>query len=207
MKTETMEQENRTMLTDLYQITMNAAYFDSNKNDRATFDLFIRKLPKDWGFFIANGIEDAIDHATNISFGEDDIEYLRAQGFNEDYLSSLRDFRFTGEIHALREGTPFSPNTPIMRVTAPRMEAQLLETMLLNTINFQTMIATKANRIVNVASPAKVVDFGLRRAQEKDAAVKGARAAYIGGQLQPAMSLQERSMEYLYLGHKHIALS
>lgn len=175
-------QENRTMLTDLYQITMNAAYYARNKNDLATFDLFIRKLPKDWGFFIANGIEDAIDYATNISFSEEDIDYLRDQEiFNEDYLNKLRNFKFTGEIYAVKEGTPVTANTPILRVTAPRSEAQFLETMLLNTINFQTMISTKANRIVNAATPAKVVDFGLRRAQEKDAAVKGTRAAFVGG--------------------------
>ena len=176
------ETQNRTMLTDLYQLTMNAGYFARGKNDQATFDLFVRKLPKDWGFFIANGIEDAIDYATNIGFNEDDIEYLREQVlFEEDYLNSLRDFRFTGYIYAVREGTPVTANTPILRVTGPRMEAQLLETMLLNTINFQTMIATKANRVVNAANQAKVIDFGLRRAQEMDAAMKGARAAFIGG--------------------------
>src|SRR3989344_9101582 len=149
------ERKNRTMLTDLYQLTMNAGYFASGKNDRATFDLFVRKLPKDWGFFIANGIEDAVDYATNIGFNEDDIEYLRGQGlFDENYLNSLRDFRFTGDIYAVREGTPVAANTPILRITGPRMEAQLLETMLLNTVNFQTMVATKANRIVNAANHA-----------------------------------------------------
>src|SRR3989344_1359149 len=161
---------------------MKACYFARGKNDQATFDLFVRKTPKDWGFFIANGIEDALDYATNIGFNEGDIEYLRGQGlFIEDYLNSLRDFKFTGEIYAVREGTPVAANTPILRVTGTRMESQLLETMLLNTINFQTMIATKANRVVNAAAPAKVVDFGLRRAQEMDAAMKGARAAFIGG--------------------------
>jgi nicotinate phosphoribosyltransferase len=181
--TQTRQTQNRTMLTDLYQLTMNAGYFDSKKgNDKATFDLFIRKLPQDWGFFIANGIEDAVDYATSIRFENDDIEFLRSQGmFSEEYLASLKDFGFTGEIRAVREGTPVAANTPILSVTAPRAEAQLLETMLLNTINFQTMIATKANRVVNAAAPAKVVDFGLRRAQEMDAAMKGARAAYIGG--------------------------
>ena len=170
------------MLTDLYQLTMNAGYFAQGKNDEATFDLFIRKLPDDWGYFIANGIDDAVDYALNIGFTEDDIDYLRGQGiFDENYLNSLKDFKFTGEIYAVKDGTPVAPNTPILRVTAPRMEAQLLETMLLNTINFQTMIATKANRIVNAAGDSKVVDFGLRRAQEYDAAMKGARAAYIAG--------------------------
>lgn len=182
MEAQMIETQNRTMLTDLYQLTMNAGYFARGKNDRATFDLFVRKLPQDWGFFIANGVEDAVDYATNVRFNEDDIEYLREQGlFDEDYLNGLRDFRFNGDIYAIREGTPVAANTPILRVTGPRMESQLLETMLLNTINFQTMIATKANRVVNAASPAKVIDFGLRRAQEMDAAMKGARAAFIGG--------------------------
>ena len=182
MKTQKEEVQNRTMLTDLYQLTMNAVYFARDKNDLATFDLFIRNLPKDRGFFIANGIEDAIDYSINIGFNDEDIEYLRSQGiFNNDYLDSLRNFKFTGDIYSVKEGTPVNANTPILSVTAPRMEAQLLETMLLNTINFQTMIATKANRVVNVANNSRVLDFGLRRAQEKDAAIKGARAAYIGG--------------------------
>lgn len=189
------ESDNRTMLTDLYQLTMNAAYLDNKKNDIATFDLFIRKLPKDWGYFIANGVEDAIDYATNISFSDDDIDYLRQQGiFNKEYLGFLKDFRFTGEIHAIREGTPIGANTPIMRVTAPRMEAQLLETMLLNTINFQTMIASKASRVVSAAEESKIVDFGLRRAQERDAAMKGTRATYIAGAV--ATSNVEAGKEY-----------
>jgi len=181
--TETeMATRNRAMLTDMYQLTMGAAYLDSGKNEEATFDMFVRKLPEDWGFFIANGIEDAIDYATSLEFSEEDIEYLREQGlFNESHLDFFRNFKFSGEIRAVREGTPVAPNVPILSVTAPRIEAQLLETMLLNTINFQTMIATKANRVVSAAAPAKVVDFGLRRAQEMDAAMKGARAAFLGG--------------------------
>lgn len=172
----------RALLTDLYQLTMGAAYFDNNKNDVATFDLFVRKLPEDWGFYIANGIEDAVDFATNVRFDEEDLEYLREQGlFAEEYLQYLKDFRFTGDILAVQEGTPVAPNAPILRVTGPRIEAQVLETALLNTINFQTMIATKANRVVQAAGGAAVADFGLRRAQEEDAAMKGTRAAYIGG--------------------------
>lgn len=174
--------ENKTMLTDLYQLTMNAAYFDNNKDDVATFDLFIRKLPKDWGYFIANGIEDAIDYATSIKFTEEDITYLREQRiFDENYLKFLKDFKFEGDIYAVKEGTPVAPNTPILRVTAKRTQAQFLETALLNIINFQTMVATKASRVINAAQGANVVDFGLRRAQEEDAAMKGARACYIAG--------------------------
>lgn len=174
--------KNKTLLTDLYQLTMNAAYFDNKKDDVATFDLFIRKLPEDWGYFIANGIEDAIDYIINIEFTKEDIKYLKEQKlFNERYLKFLEDFRFNGEAYAVREGTPIFPNEPIMRITAKRTEAQFVETTLLNMINFQTMIATKASRVVATAGKARVVDFGLRRAQEEDAAMKGARAAYIGG--------------------------
>ncbi|MBI2129704.1 nicotinate phosphoribosyltransferase [Candidatus Woesearchaeota archaeon] len=174
--------ENKTMLTDLYQLTMNAAYFDNNKDDAATFDLFIRKLPNDWGYFIANGIEDAVDYLTTLRFEEDDIAYLREQGiFNEDFLEFLKDFRFEGDVYAVKEGTLIFPNEPVLRVTAKRTQAQFVESALLNIINFQTMIAAKTNRVVNAAKGAKVVDFGLRRAQEEDAAIKGARAAYIAG--------------------------
>jgi nicotinate phosphoribosyltransferase len=174
--------DNRAMLTDLYQLTMNAAYLENNKDDIATFDLFVRKLPQDWGYFIANGIEDAVDYTTNLKFTRKDIAYLREEGFfAPKFLNFLKDFKFQGDIYAVKEGTPVFPNQPILRVTGKRTQAQLLETMLLNTINFQTMIATKANRVVNAAYPAAVVDYGLRRAQEKDAALKGARAAYIGG--------------------------
>ncbi len=174
--------KNKTMLTDLYQLTMNAAYFENKKDDIATFDLFIRKLPEDWSYFIACGVEDAIDYATSIKFEDEDIEYLRSQGlFKEDYLQFLKNFKFEGEIYAVSEGTPVAPNTPILRVTAKRTQAQLLETTLLNIINFQTMIATKARRVVMAAGRADVIDFGLRRAQGEDAALKGARAAYIAG--------------------------
>lgn len=176
------QQDNRTILTDLYQLTMNAAYFDNDKDDEATFDLFIRKLPEDWGYYLAAGIEDAIDYLTSIRFEDDDIEYLKEQGiFNEEYLEFLKDFRFEGDVYAVREGTPIFPNEPVLRVTAKRTQAQFVETALLNMINFQTMVATKANRVACAAAPAKVVDFGLRRAQEEDAAMKGARAAYVGG--------------------------
>jgi nicotinate phosphoribosyltransferase len=184
----------KTMLTDLYQLTMNAAYFENNKDEKATFDLFIRKLPQDWGYYIANGIEDAVDYATNLKFEEKDLEYLAGQGFKQDFIEQLRNFKFEGEIYAVKEGTPIFPNEPVIRVTAKRTQAQFLETALLNIVNFQTMIATKANRVVNAANGDKVVDFGLRRAQEEDAAMTGARAAYIGGAV--ATSNVKAGMEY-----------
>ena len=174
---------NRTLLTDLYQLTMLQAYHTNKKDDDvATFDLFIRKLPEDWGYFIANGIEDAIDYAINIQFEKHDIEYLREQNlFTEDFLDSLNNFRFTGDISAVPEGAPVTANTPLLRVTAKRSEAQLLETMLLNTVNYQTLVASKASRVVQAAGDAAVADFGLRRAHEASAGMTGARAAYIAG--------------------------
>ncbi len=173
---------NKTMLTDLYQLTMMAGYVDNAIDDTATFDLFIRNLPQDWGYFIVAGIEDAIDYVTSIKFCREDIDYLREQGlFDESFLQFLKGFKFEGEVYAEKEGSVVFPNEPILRVTANRTQAQFLETALLNMINFQTMIASKANRVVNAANGASVVEFGLRRAQEEDAGIKGARATYIGG--------------------------
>lgn len=175
--------QNKTMLTDLYQLTMLASYHDNKKGeDMATFDLFIRKLPEDWGYYLANGIEDAIDYITNLKFSDSDIEYLAKQEFfKPEFIEYLKGFKFEGDVYAVKEGAPIFPNEPILRVSAKRSQAQFVETALLNMINFQTMIATKANRIVNAAKEAKIADYGLRRAQEEDAAMKGARAAYIGG--------------------------
>ncbi|MBN2459097.1 nicotinate phosphoribosyltransferase [Candidatus Woesearchaeota archaeon] len=175
--------QDKTLLTDLYQLTMLASYHDNNKGeDTATFDLFIRKLPEDWGYFIANGIEDAIDYITSLKFSESDIEYLRKQEFfKPEFIKYLKDFKFEGDVCAVKEGTLIFPNQPIMRVSAKRSQAQFVESALLNMINFQTMITSKTNRIVNAAKEAKIVDYGLRRAQEEDAAMKGARATYIGG--------------------------
>jgi nicotinate phosphoribosyltransferase len=173
---------NKTMLTDLYQLTMNAAYMDNGKDEMATFDLFIRKLPQDWGYYLVTGIEEAIEYATHIKFQKEDIDYLRTQGiFKDEFLEFLKDFKFEGEIYAVKEGTPIFANEPVLRVTAKRTQAQFLETTLLNIINYQTMIASKASRVVTAANGASVVDYGLRRAQGEDAAVQGARAAYIGG--------------------------
>ncbi|MFH1072668.1 MAG: nicotinate phosphoribosyltransferase [Nanoarchaeota archaeon] len=173
----------KTMLTDLYQLTMMAGYLDSGKQDDiATFDLFIRRLPQDWGYAIANGIEDAIDYIISIRFEAEDINYLRSQGlFKEEFLDYLRTFKFKGDVCAMKEGTPVFPNEPILRVTAKRSQAQFLETALLNIINYQTLIASKASRIVHAAHGTKVVDFGLRRAQGEDAGMKGSRACYIAG--------------------------
>jgi nicotinate phosphoribosyltransferase len=173
----------RLLATDFYELTMAKGYLDRGMdNEIATFDLFIRSLPENWGFFNANGIEDSIDFLTeSFFFLPEDISYLSGQGFSEGFLDYLHDIKFTGDVWALPEGTPFAPNTPILRVTGPLIQAQLAETALLNLVNFQTLIATKANRIIRAAAGAPVVDFGLRRAQGYDAGLKGARAAYIGG--------------------------
>ena len=171
------------LLTDLYQLTMIAAYVDSGKaDDTATFDLFIRRYPKDWGYLIANGVEEAIDIATGLRFGDEDIAYLRGTGlFQERHLDYFKSFRFTGDIAAVAEGSVIAANTPLLRITAPRAQAQLLETILLDTIGYQTMIATKASRTVDAAQGKRVVEFGLRRAQGQEAGLKGSRAAYLGG--------------------------
>lgn len=175
---------DKAMLTDLYELTMMAAYVDNRKDDTATFDLSIRTLSEGWGYYIANGIEDAIDYLTGIRFDSRDIAFLKKRGlFKQSFLDFLERFRFAGEVHAVREGTPIFPNEPILRVTAKRTQAQLVESALLNMINFQTMIASKASRVVNAAARGNAVvsEFGLRRAHEEDAGLKGARAAYIAG--------------------------
>ena len=173
----------RLLATDFYELTMAKGYLDGRmENKTATFDLFIRSLPENWGFLIANGIEDAIDFLTeDFFFRTDDIAYLKEKGFLEYFLDFIKDIKFTGDVWAVPEGTIIAPNTPIIRVTSPLVQAQLAETALLNLVNFQTLIATKANRIVRAAAGAPVVDFGLRRAQGSNAGLKGARAAFLGG--------------------------
>jgi nicotinate phosphoribosyltransferase len=171
------------LLTDFYLLTMVAAYLDNRKaDDIVSFEMFIRSLPKNWGYFIAAGVDEALDHICNLRFTMEDIEYLRDTGlFKPEYLDYLADYRFTGDIHAIREGTPFTAESPIIRVTAKRSNAQLVETLLLNKVNFQSMIASKASRVVNAAGNAKVIDFGLRRAHGGVAGIKGARATYMAG--------------------------
>ncbi len=175
--------ENQIMLTDLYQLTMNAAYLDNNiGHEIATFDYFIRSLPKNRGYFLTAGLEDLIDYIINLRFSDSDLAYLKSQNiFSESFLNHLQNFKFSGDIYAVPEGTIVFPNEPIIRVTAPRMEAQFIETFLLTIMNHQTMIATKTSRVVEAAQGRAIIDFGARRAHGKDAAVKGARAAYIGG--------------------------
>ena len=174
---------NLTMMTDLYQLTMMNGYLHHGmQNNRACFDLFYRQRGDIMAYAVAAGLEQAIEYVKNLRFTEDDIAYLRSLAiFDEAFLEYLSNFRFTGQILAVPEGTIIFPNEPIIRVTAPVMEAQLLETALLNIINHQTLIATKAARVVQAAKGDTVLEFGLRRAQGPDAGIYGARAAIIGG--------------------------
>lgn len=173
---------NLTMLTDFYELTMMNGYAEYGLDNReAVFDLFYRAYDES-NFCIAAGLEQAIEYIENLHFEEEDIEFLREKAhFSDGFLERLRNFRFTGDVYAMMEGTVVYPTEPIMIVKAPIFQAQLLESALLCIVNFQTLIATKASRIVRAAQPASVVEFGLRRAQAPDASIYGARAAVIGG--------------------------
>ena len=181
MRTE--EKLNMTMLCDFYELTMGNGYFEAGYRDRITyFDVFFRKVPDGGGFAITAGLEQLINYIEDLHFTEADIAYLRGRNlFCEEFLDYLRDFRFTGDIYAIPEGTPVFPKEPLVIVRAPAIEAQLIETFTLLTINHQSLIATKANRITRAAKGRTVLEFGSRRAQGADAAIIGARAAYIGG--------------------------
>ncbi len=174
---------NMTMLCDFYELTMGHGYFEKGYKDRITyFDLFFRRCPDGGGFAIAAGLQQIVEYIQDLHFSQEDIAYLRERKmFSEEFLRYLADFRFTGDIWAVPEGTPVFPREPIITVRAPAIEAQLVETYLLLTVNHQSLIATKANRVVRAAEGRTVLEFGSRRAQGPDAAILGARAAYIGG--------------------------
>ena len=174
---------NLSMLCDFYELTMGNGYFVQGMQERITyFDIFFRSVPDNGGYAIAAGLEQAIEYIQQLHFDEDDIAYLRSRNmFDEGFLDYLRNFRFTGDIWAVPEGTPIFPREPIMTVRAPAIQAQLVETFLLLTLNHQSLIATKANRVVRAAKGRTVLEFGSRRAQGSDGAILGARAAYIGG--------------------------
>ncbi|MCL2565797.1 MAG: nicotinate phosphoribosyltransferase [Defluviitaleaceae bacterium] len=178
-----MYYNNLTMLADYYELTMMQGYFLTNTHERkAVFDLFFRSNPLDNGYSIAAGLEQAIEYIKGLHFTEADISYLRSKGvFKEEFLDYLRNFKFSGDVYAIPEGTVVFPQEPLLRITASVIEAQLLESALLNIINHQSLLATKAVRVVNAAAGDKVLEFGLRRAQGPDAAIYGARAAMIGG--------------------------
>ena len=174
---------NLTMLCDFYELTMANGYFNHGYKDRITyFDVFYRRCPDGAGFAIAAGLEQVVEYIQNLHFSPEDIQYLRERKlFDEDFLAYLSDFHFTGDIWAVPEGTPVFPKEPIMTIRAPAIEAQLIETYILLSVNHQSLIATKANRVVRAAQGRTVLEFGSRRAQGADAAILGARAAYIGG--------------------------
>ena len=173
---------NLTLLTDLYELTMMQGYFESKKNETVIFDAFYRNNPCGNGYAIAAGLEQVIDYIKNLHFDEEDISYLRSLNcFTEDFLSYLSNFHFSGDIYAIPEGTVVFPREPLVKVIAPIMEAQLVETAILNIINHQSLIATKAARVVYAAKGDGIMEFGLRRAQGPDAGTYGARAAVIGG--------------------------
>ena len=178
-----MDDLNYTMLCDFYELTMGNGYFKTGLHKKICyFDVFFRKVPDGGGFAIAAGLDQIIDYIQNLRFDKRDIEYLRSKNcFDEQFLRWLKYFRFTGDIWAVPEGTPVFPGEPVITVRAPAVEAQLVETFLLLQFNHQSLIATKANRVVRAAQGRPVLEFGSRRAQGGDAAILGARATYIGG--------------------------
>lgn len=177
-----MNFETMSLLTDFYELTMMQGYFNAGNDKTVVFDVFYRINPSGNGFAITAGLEQVIDYIKNLKFSDSDIEYLRSiNTFSNDFLNYLKDFKFTGDIYAIPEGTIVFPTEPLVRVKAPIMEAQIIEAALLNIINHQSLIATKAARVVWAAGGDPIMEFGLRRAQGPDAGTYGARAAIIGG--------------------------
>ena len=189
-----MDNLNYTMLCDFYELTMGNGYFASGMHQQICyFDVFFRQVPDGGGFAIAAGLEQIIDYVQNLHFDRKDIEFLRSKGiFDEQFLRWLRYFRFTGDIWAVPEGTPIFPYEPILTVRAPAVEAQLMETFLLLQLNHQSLIATKASRVVRAAQGRPVMEFGSRRAQGGDGAMLGARASYIGGCVGTACTISDQ---------------
>lgn len=196
------EMLNLTMLTDFYELTMANGYFKNGLEDKiAYFDVFFRSVPDKGGFAIMAGVEQLIEYLENLRFEEEDIEYLRSKKmFSEEFLECLKKFKFSCDVWAVPEGTPIFPNEPIVTVRGPIIQAQFVETMILLTVNHQSLIATKANRIVRAAQGRPVMEFGSRRAQGYDGAIFGARAAYIGGCAGTACTMADRDFDIPALG-------
>ncbi len=197
-----MDKMNLTMLTDFYELTMANGYLQNGLKDKiAYFDMFFRKVPDNGGFAIMAGVEQLMQYLKNLSFDDEDIEYLQGKKlFSEEFLLYLKDFKFSCDVWAVPEGTPIFPNEPVITVSGPIIEAQFIETMVLLTINHQSLIATKANRIVRAAQGRDVMEFGSRRAQGYDGAIYGARAAYIGGCVGTACTIAEREFDIPVIG-------
>ena len=199
--TNELQERNLTMLTDFYEITMANGYFKNGVGDRITqFDMFFRDVPDKGGFAVMAGVEQLADYLRNLKFTDDDLNYLAGKGFDKAFLDYLRDFDFCCDIWCVPEGTPIFPYEPIVTVRGPAIQAQFIETMILITINHQSLVATKANRIVRAAQGRPVMEFGSRRSQGYDGAIYGARAAYIGGCSGTACTISDREFGVKALG-------
>lgn len=196
------ESKNLTMLADFYEFTMANGYIENNMEDQiAYFDMFFRQVPDDGGFAIMAGVEQLIEYLESLHFHSEDIDYFRSRGiFGEKFLSYLKDFKFECDVWAIPEGTPIFPQEPMVIVRGPVVQAQLVETMVLLTINHQSLIATKSNRIVRAAEGRPVIEFGSRRAQGYEGAILGARAAYIGGCVGTANTIVDRDFDIPAMG-------
>ena len=199
--TNRLKERNLTMLTDFYEITMANGYFKNGLGERITqFDMFFREVPDNGGFAIMAGVEQLVDYLDNLTFDDEDIEYLAGRGFDRDFLDYLRNFEFKCDVWCVPEGTPIFPYEPIVTVRGPAVQAQFIETMVLICINHQSLVATKSNRIVRAAQGRPVMEFGSRRSQGFDGAIYGARAAYIGGCAGTACTISDREFGVKALG-------
>jgi nicotinate phosphoribosyltransferase len=197
-----IDKRNLTMLADFYEFTMANGYLENNMEDQiGYFDMFFRSIPDDGGFAIMAGVDQLIEYLKNLKFTNEDIQYFKSKKiFGEKFLNYLRDFEFTCDVWAIPEGTPIFPQEPLVIVRGPIVQAQLVETMVLLTINHQSLIATKANRIVRAANGRAVIEFGSRRAQGYEGAILGARAAYIGGCVGTANTIVDRDFDVPAMG-------
>ena len=199
---ENLDKRNLSMLADFYEFTMGNGFIENKvENNIAYFDMFFRSIPEDGGFAIMAGVEQVIDYLNNLEFTDEDIQYFKSRAiFSDDFLDYLKNFKFECDVWAIPEGTPIFPQEPILIVRGPVIQAQLIETMILLTINHQSLIATKANRIVRAANGRPVTEFGSRRAHSYDSATLGARAAYIGGCIGSANTIADRDFAIPALG-------
>ena len=200
-----MNQRDLTLLTDFYELTMMQGYYEKGQNETVIFDVFYRQNPCNGGYAICAGLEQVIEYVKGLNFTYEDVDYLRSLGiFDEEFLHYLSGFHFSGDIYAIPEGSVFFPKEPLLKVVAPIMEAQLVETAILNIINHQSLIATKASRVVFAAAGDGIMEFGLRRAQGPDAGLYGARAAVIGGCVGTSNVLAGKLFDVPVLGtHAH----